>query len=139
MRLSLVPDCVFAGEWTEEELRELIFEHQTGADLGMLSKFLSKPVGQIVHELVYLYFSICCAPVDFQAENHGRRWGSKEQRHLDELWSIGADVMTVSQKLKRSPYAICVRLITHLRASPPRGVLEALGLDPEEYPPSPRT
>lgn len=133
MRLSLVPDCVFAGEWTEEELRELIFEHQTGADLGMLSKFLSKPVEQIVHELIYIYFGICCAPQEPSSSNHGQQWNKKDDAVLDAHVSEGRDIAAIARHLRRSPKAICLRLLTKLRVSLPSGVIERLGLDPEEY------
>lgn len=69
-----VPSCQFAREWTLEELRTLIEEHQTGADFDHLIHIFRSSVEEIWHELIYRYFNECCVLRDVSAPRHGMRW-----------------------------------------------------------------
>lgn len=133
MAETLVPDCPKSHPWTEDALRELVSIHQSGADIETLGFYFPATGAQILHELTYLYFGICCPKKGPVGPRHGTIWTPQDDRELDALYARGVPVSEIAGQLGRSEKAICSRLIEDWRVAVSPELAKLLNLDPDEY------
>lgn len=131
--LPRVPTCEFERVWSSGQLRALVEEQTTGADVDILSTQFGSYREEILHELIYIYFGICCAERRVSAPRHGMRWTSAEDVELDRLNVQGLGPSQIAERLGRSPYAVALRVIETFRVRVPPSAIELLGLNPDEF------
>ena len=133
MTEALVPDCPQSYPWAEDDLRELVSLHQSGADIETLGFYFPATGSQILHELSYLYFGICCPKKGPVGPRHGTIWSPEDDRELDAMYARGVPVPEIAGQLGRSEKAICSRLIEDWRALVTPELIKSLALDEDEF------